>query len=230
MIAHFIVKAAQNLGPAINQRGVHAQPIENTGKLHRNIAAANDDDILRQRLNMKRLIGADSVFNTLNLRHERRAADSHQNIFGSDVAPVQRHRVCVFHNGATLQNFNTGGFKVFDINTVQSVNLGIFVFHQCRPIEFGIGHRPTETGRIFKLFGEMAGIDKQLFRHAAANNACAADAIFFRHRHFRAMACAHARRAHAAAARADNKKIVIKTHKLPTSSSPSEPAKIAAVA
>ena len=45
--AHVVVEAAQDVGSTIKQRGFHTQPIEDTGKFHGDVAAADHQDALR---------------------------------------------------------------------------------------------------------------------------------------------------------------------------------------
>ena len=50
MLAHVVVEAAQNIVAAIDQRHLGAEPMENAGELDRDIAAALDENALRQLL------------------------------------------------------------------------------------------------------------------------------------------------------------------------------------
>ena len=56
MLAHVIVEATQNILAAINQRHLAAEPCKNAGELNRNIAAALDENSLRQFCQMKCLV------------------------------------------------------------------------------------------------------------------------------------------------------------------------------
>ena len=61
-IAHVLVEAAQDFGPAIAQRHLGAEPMEDMREFHGDIAAAGDHDAPRKFLEMKRLVGRDAVF------------------------------------------------------------------------------------------------------------------------------------------------------------------------
>ena len=71
-----------------------------------------------------------------------------------------------------------------------------------------MGDQPKPDG-VLELLGEMAGVDEQLFRDAAADDAGAAEAVGLGDGDARAHLRGHARRAHAARTRADDEKIEI---------------------
>ena len=68
VLAHVVVETAQDVLAAIDQRHLAAEPGEDAGELHRDIAAALDDDALGQFGQMKRLVRGDHVFEAGNLR------------------------------------------------------------------------------------------------------------------------------------------------------------------
>ena len=230
MRAHLIIKPTQNFLAAIDERCLHAEPVENAGELNRNITAANDGDGGRQNVKMESLIGGDGVRASRNIRNEGRRPHSNQNAFSRYFAPVHQNSLRVHKLCAMRQNFNAAGFEVFYVNAVEPVNFGVFICQKRRPVKFGCADTPTKTGGFFEQFGIMAGIDKQFFWHATANNACAAHPKLLGHRHTRAIARAHARRAHAAATGSDDKQVIVKTHKSPNSVKLSVPASTAPVA
>ena len=63
-----LVEAAQDAVAAIDDRGVDAQPGEDRGELDRDIAAALDQDRMRQRLEIERLVGGDAEFGARECR------------------------------------------------------------------------------------------------------------------------------------------------------------------
>ena len=165
-----------------------------------------------------------------NFRNEGRRPHGNQNALGRYFAPVDTNGLRVNKLGPMRQNFNAAGFEVFYVNAVEPVDLSVFICQKRRPVKFRCANTPAETGGFFEQVGIMAGIDKQLFRHATANDASATDPKLFGHRHARAVAGTHARRAHAAAARANYKQVIVKTHKSPNSVKLSAPASTAPVA
>ena len=64
-----------------------------------------------------------------------------------------------------------------------------------------------------EIVGEAAGVDQQLFGHAAADDAGSADAEFLRHDHLRAVLGGDARRPNAARSGADDEEIDVERHR-----------------
>ena len=67
MLAHVVVEAAQDVLAAIDQRHLGAEPVEDAGELDRDIAAALDENALRQLLQMERLVRGDDVLEARDL-------------------------------------------------------------------------------------------------------------------------------------------------------------------
>src|ERR1700685_3515691 len=67
VLAHFVVKTAQNIFAAIDQRYVSAETGKNPGEFDRDIAAALDHHATRQFRQVERLIRRDGVFDAGNL-------------------------------------------------------------------------------------------------------------------------------------------------------------------
>ena len=74
VLAHIVVEAAQDILAAIDQRHFAAEAGEDAGELHRDIAAALDDDALGQFGQMERLVRRDHVFEPGNFRPVMRPA------------------------------------------------------------------------------------------------------------------------------------------------------------
>ena len=96
-VANVLVEAAQKLVAAMQERDLAAEPVEHARELHRDIAAADDQDPLRQGLEVEDLVRRDGEFAAGNRRLERRmGADRHQDDSGRGSAlPVfTRRTVC----------------------------------------------------------------------------------------------------------------------------------------
>jgi hypothetical protein len=63
-----VVEAAQDLLPAIDERGLDAQPVEDRGELAGDVAAAGDHDASRQRLEVEGSVGGDDMLDAGQLR------------------------------------------------------------------------------------------------------------------------------------------------------------------
>ena len=131
-----------------------------------------------------------------------------QDCFGAHArAGRQAHRVRVFEHGAALDEGDLEALERAGVGGFQPRDLAILVGDQRRPVKVRLGNRPAVTGRILEFVGKARGIDQKLLRHAAADDAGAADAIFLGDHHARAVTRRNARGPHAARARADDKQI-----------------------
>ena len=66
--ADIVIKAIQQLVAADQLDDLAAEPIEDTGKLDRDVTAADDHDTPRQLLQIQRLVGRDHVLDAWNIR------------------------------------------------------------------------------------------------------------------------------------------------------------------
>ena len=125
------------------------------------------------------------------------------------ASPVATSRtVCASSSTARLLTISTlARSSVGGIGGFEPRDLAVLVGDQRRPVERRLGDRPAEAGGVLELVGEARGVDQELLRHAAADHAGAADAVFLGDHHARAVARRDARGAHAARARADDEQI-----------------------
>ena len=211
VVAQLFVEAAQDLGAAVEQRGVDAEPAEDAGKLHGDVAAADDDDGLRQLLQMERLVGGDGMAGARHLGHGRSPAGGDQDDARGDlaVAGLQVERVRVGQLRARLQQRDAGPLQALLVEPLEARDLGVLAGDQARPVEARRRDAPAEAGRVLELVAEAAGVDQQLLGHAAADHAGAAEAILLRDRHLGAVPGGDARRPHPARPAADDEEVVV---------------------
>ncbi len=110
-------------------------------------------------------------------------------------------------HGPAFDDLHAGLAERRAIGRFEPRDLAILVGDQRRPIERGLRHGPAEAGGILEFAAEARRIDQKLFRHAAADDAGAAEAIFLGDHDARAMLGGDARGAHAARTAADDEKI-----------------------
>ena len=209
MLAHVVVKAAQNVFAAIDQRHVGAEAGKNAGEFDRDIAAALDHHAARQFRQVERLVRRDGVLDAGNVvAKARRPAGRDQDMGRPDaIAAGHLHGVGIGQRGAVLDDFDAGLFQERAVGRFQPPDLLVFVGDQRRPVERGVRHGPAEARGILEFAVEARGIDQKLFRHAAADHAGAAEAVFLRQHDAGAMLRGNARGAHAARAAADDEQI-----------------------
>ena len=209
MLAHIIVEAAQDILAAVKQCHFRAEPGKNAGELHSNVAAALDHDTFRQFGKVEGFVRRNDEIASGNFRPERRpAARRDQDVVGADFLAVREpNGVRVFQHRALAHELGFRAFQCRDVSALEARDLRIFVVNERRPAEDRLRHGPAVTRRIDKIVGIARGVNQQLLWHAAADHAGAADAVFLRDHHPRAMLAGNARGTHAAGARTNNKKI-----------------------
>ena len=95
MLAHVLVKTAQDVVAAIDHRHVGAEAGKDAGEFERDVAAALDHDALRQFGQMKRLVGGDHMLDAGNgLAVVGRAAGGDQHVFCRDLLAVGEDAAC----------------------------------------------------------------------------------------------------------------------------------------
>ena len=218
--ADVLVEAAQELVAAVQQRHAAAEAAEDAGELDRDVAAADDQDALRQAFEMEHLVRGDAELAARDRRLERRVgAGRDQDGAGPNARPGlgDPHRMRVLDHGAAVEDLDPAAHEVRAVDVLEPRDLGVLVADQRRPVEARLGHAPAETGRVLELVLVAARIDEQLLRHAAADHAGAAHAVLFGEHHGRAVAGGDAGGADAPRAAADHEEIDIEiAHGTPT--------------
>ena len=206
------VEAGEDLAAAIDQRGLDTQAVEDVGELDGDIAAAGDGDRLRQFGKVESLVGGDRVL-VAGQGGMRRwaAAGGDEDRGGADLLAgrFDPHRVLSGQRGAALDDLGPGIVEALAVETLEARDLAILVGDELRPVERGIVHSPAISGRILKMLGKLRGVDVELLRHAAADDAGAAEPEFLGDRHALAEAGGKPPRPHAAGTAADDKQVVI---------------------
>ena len=208
------VEPAEDLLAAIDQRGLHAQPMEDVGELDGDVASALDHDRLRQLLEIEGLVGEDAVLMAGERRMRRRpAARGDQDLVGADDAVLcnQINGMRIDQHGTRVEGLAAHALDIALVDRLQPGDLLVLVGNQRRPVEACLGHPPAIAGRIGEMFGKLRGIDIELLRHAAADDAGAAVAILLGDGDAPAEGCRHTGRPHPAGAAADDEEIIVVT-------------------
>src|SRR4029079_751943 len=111
--------------------------------------------------------------------------------------------------GALLDQLGACAFERGHVSALQPRDFAVLVVDQRRPMENRFRHRPAVAGRINKIVGKTRGIKEKLLRHAAADHAGTADAVFFRDHDARAVLARNARGAHATRSRTNDEKVEV---------------------
>jgi hypothetical protein len=211
VLADVVVKAAQDLVAAVNERHVGAEAAEQAGEFRRDVAAALDHDPPRQLGKLKRLVRGDRVLRAGNERQHRMGAVREQDRLGMHARAgfQEPERARVLDDRARLRDLDRRAREIGVVGRLQPGDLLVLVGDQRRPVELGAGYRPAEAGGVLELVRKTAGVDQELLRNAAADHAGAADAILLGDHDARAVPGCDARRAHAARAGTDHEQIDI---------------------
>ena len=189
---HVAIEATQHIVGAhgLVDRGAKAR--EDAGEFDRDIAAADNQQALREHRQVEDLVRADRMFEAGHGGLKRRCgARRHQNEFRADLAPIgeQTHAVGPDHFGSAFHHADTGALEIGAVDARQAGNFLFLGRDEPLPVKNRLlRDRPAEAGRILEIIGEAAGIGVELLGHAAADDAGAADAKLFGDHHPRAIA------------------------------------------
>ena len=136
-VAQLLVEAAQDLGAAVEERGLDAEAVEDAGELHGDVAAADDQDRLRQLSQVERLVGGDGVPGAGHVGHDGTAAGGDQDVAGRDpaAAGLHDHRVRVGELGAGVHDGDAGPLQAGAVEAFEARDLLVLVGDQGRPVE-----------------------------------------------------------------------------------------------
>src|SRR5690606_35984832 len=124
---------------------IDAQAVEDAGELDGDVAAAGDDDPLRQLGDMERLVGGDGVLDPGQvLRHPGPAAGGDQDLVGRDLAaPLDLDRVAVHEAGLAVHQLGAGVLQVTDIDAGKPGDLLVLFGQEGGPVEPRALDRPA---------------------------------------------------------------------------------------
>ncbi len=150
------------------------------------------------------------MFGAGKLGHLRPGAGRDEDIFrGDELSTRQAQLVRPLDGRALAEDSDLVVVERLRVEPLEPVDIGEHMVAQHRPVEGEVRHIPAEAARVLDVLGEMRAIDEHLLGDAAADHAGAADPIFLRDRHPRAIAGRDPRRAHAARTRTDHEQVEI---------------------
>ncbi len=210
--ANVIVKGAEDLRAAVQQRCLHAEASHDAREFDRHVAGADDDDALRQFVQVEHRLRCDGV---LHPRHVRRPVgvspgrDEYVACFVDLTAAGESDPAVTLKDGTVFDDGDPGGVQATDIGAVQATDLRVEIRAKLGPIEGGFTDGPSETDTVLELIAKPGRVDHQLLRDASANDARPADAIGFGERHFRPVTGGNPRGPYAARTASDDEEIKV---------------------
>ncbi len=141
----------------------------------------------------------------------RPATGGDQDLVGGDGAVLAQKmdHVRVDDHRPRMEGLAAGALDIFLVDRLQPADFAILVGDQCAPVETGFRHRPAIAGGVGEMLRKLRGVDIELFRHAAADDAGAAKTVFLGDANALAECSGNARRPHPAGAAADDEEIVV---------------------
>ncbi len=213
--AHIVVEAAQDIGAPVDQGRLDAQAGEDPRELHRDIAAACDQDAFGQFGQVEGFFGGDGVFDALQaFRLPRAAARSDQDLLGGEglVLADDLDRMGVLQHGAPMNQLHPGLAQVGGVDARQAGDLDVLGLQEGRPVEPGVVEGPAVALGDLERVADLGGHDHEFLGHTAPDDAGAADAVLFGHRDLLAAQGGQARGANPAGAGADDEEVVVVVH------------------
>jgi hypothetical protein len=210
--ADVVVEAAQDHAAAVDQRGLDAEAVEDAGELDRDVAAAGDDDAPRQLGQVEGLVRGDGMLGARAPQVEGgQGAGGDEDGLGRDPAAVgEAERMGVLELGAKGNELCAGWPPgCADVELVQAVDLAVLVGDQVGQSNAALSTSSRSLRRILEGVAEGAGIDEELLRDAAADDAGAADAVLLGDGDAGAVLGGDAGGAHPAGACADDEEVVV---------------------
>ena len=207
--AEIVVEPVQQILAPDDLDDLASEAAEDAGELDRDIAAADDDDAARQFRQIERLVRRDHVLDAGNVRHGRMPAGRDQDILGGIVPPGDLDRVRIDQHAAALDDLDAAVAQHVDVDLFEPVELVVLRGDQAGQSNLGRRDAPAEPGRVGEGVGELRAVDQELFRHAAAQHAGAADTALLDDRDARAIAAGPPRAGDAARAGADRDHVEI---------------------
>ena len=176
-IAHVLVEAAQEVRPAHDHRDLRAQALEQRSELDRDIAAADHEKATRKDGQIEDLIRGDRVLEPFDAsRHYGARAGGDKDMASGDLAPVGKsHPVRVDDGRPLFDQFGAGPRQILAIGVGEPADLLLLGRNEGRPVERRLANAPAKPGGVAEVVGKAAGVNIELLRHAAADDARAAD-------------------------------------------------------
>lgn len=166
MRAHPAVEAAQEQLAAVQQRGFRSQPLEDAGKFHGDITAADHQHTLGQVFEEEGLVGADRQFLARDVRNLRPATGGDQNMLGAVALAVDFHFMGTGQPGVAFEQGHTAVDQQVAVDAVKPRDLAVLVGDQLAPVELGIFQRPAKACGLLEVVGEMRAVDQQFLAHS----------------------------------------------------------------
>ena len=156
---------------------------EDAGEFIGDIAAADDDDALRQLVEQEHLVGGDRMLDAFDVRKRRAGAGGDQDLARAQfLAAGEPDAVGACQLRALVEDRDIVVGQCVGVGALDPGHFGEHIVAQHRPVEALGRDVPAEHRGIVQVLGKMGAVDEQLLGHAAADDAGPADPILLGHR------------------------------------------------
>ena len=145
------------------------------------------------------------MFMARDVGNLRPAAGGDQDMFGGMTLTVDFNFIGAGYFRVTFDQGHTAVDQQVAINTVETIDLAVFVGDQGRPVKVGLTQAPAKPRGLLEIFSKVRAVHQQLFRHAANVHAGTAQIAAFCYSHFCAKTCGKTCSTHATRTRTNDK-------------------------
>ncbi len=188
---------------------MRAETGEDSGKLHRDIAGADDRHPLRHARQIERIVRDDAELRARDRQPHRMPAGADDDALGGHPLAADIERVRIDEGRARLEDLRAGVVEQPLVDAVEPADLPVLRGDQLGPVVRTLLDLPAEAGGVVGPGAVFAGLHQQLLRHAPDIDAGAAPEALLGHADARAVAGGDARAAHAGRAATDHEQVKI---------------------
>ena len=181
-LAQALIEIAQDAVTAHDQLHPCAERGKHAGKLHRDIAAADDADALRAILQLEKTVRGNAELAAGNVGSGRVTPGGYCNVFRAQALAVHGDGACVGQLGVAAKPVHSPGFEVARIDAVEAFDVGLARTLEARPVMAVELEIETIIGGLVHGMRETRRVPHDLLGHAADIDAGAAQALRFDHR------------------------------------------------
>ena len=149
------IEAPQEQWAAVQLGNAGAEAIENTGELHGDVATADDDQPLRELLQVEDLIGTQCQIAAGERRDMGPATGGYQDFSSAEATLANRHRVSVDDTAAPVDHVGLHTLQQPIVDAIQAGNFLLLVIAQGGPVESRFFAVPAVVTRVAEGFGEL---------------------------------------------------------------------------
>mmetsp|Transcript_19271 Transcript_19271/g.45928 ORF Transcript_19271/g.45928 Transcript_19271/m.45928 type:complete len:413 (-) Transcript_19271:296-1534(-) len=175
LLAALLVEASQRRWLAVDEVDFGPEAAEDPSKLDGNVAAAEDDDILlREVVQVERLVRGDPVLRSGDVELHCAAPDGNEDVLGlQDALAAVRlgdlHRVGIQELPTPLNLVNAGILQQVVIDPVETLHLVRLFGDERLEVQRGELRAPSKSLSILEVRAEGRGIYKELLGHTASD-------------------------------------------------------------